>query len=215
MGTRLLSCMLATAACAFLSAAPAGATIYIQLANADTNGGVLTTVATGTTSASFSGVYGDYNIQNITASDIFPIDLGTNTFDVAATPTANPLFIMVTETPITNVPGEFLSTLTENNLSSGWTVEETTWVNSTELFADTFSGVGSTQQLNAASVTSPFSLSEEFMINPNGAAGQDQSTESIIGAPEPSTWAMFCVGFAGLGMLRLTNPRRKEARYAI
>jgi len=213
MGMRLQTALLA--ACAFLIAAPAGATISIQLANADMNGGALTTVATGATSASFSGVYGDYSVQNITASDIFPIDFGTNTFDVSATPTANSLFNMVTETPITIVPGGFLSTLTENNLSSGWTVQETTWVNSTELFADTFSGVGSTQQLNAASVTSPFSLSEEFMINPNGAAGQDQSTESIIGAPEPSTWAMFCVGFAGLGMLRLTNPRRKEARYAI
>ena len=64
--------MLATAACAFLSAAPAGATIYIQLANADMNGGALTTVATGATSASFSGVYGDYSVQNITASGYIP-----------------------------------------------------------------------------------------------------------------------------------------------
>jgi hypothetical protein len=90
-----------------------------------------------------------------------------------------------------------------------------TWVNGTLLFGDTFSGFGSTQQLDAASVTAPFSLSKEFVINPNGAAGQDQSTESVIGVPKPSAWAMLGLGFAGLGMLRLTNPRRKEARYAI
>jgi hypothetical protein len=138
MGMRLLGGVLATAACALLSAAPAGATITIQLANADTNGGALTTVAAGATTASFSGIYGDYNVQNITASDIFPIDLSTNTFDVASTATKNPLYILVTETPITTIPGGFLSTLTENNLSSGWTVQEMTWVNGTQLFGILF-----------------------------------------------------------------------------
>lgn len=215
MATRPLTIALATAALTWLSAAPAWATITIQLENADANGGALTTVATGATSASFSGIYGDYDILGITGADIFPIAFGTNTFDVTSARKTNTLTVIATETGLTTVPSDLLSTLTENHLTSGWTVQETTWVNSTQLFSGTFSTVGSAQQLNKAAVSLPFSLSEMFVITPNGGVGQDQSTISIMGVPEAPIWAMMGLGFAGLGILHLAILRRKASRYII
>jgi hypothetical protein len=215
MATRPLTIALATAALTWLSAAPAWATITIQLGNADANGGALTTVATGATSASFSGTYGDYDILDITGADIFPIAFGTNTFDVTSAATTNTLTVIATETGLTTVPSGFLSTLTENHLTNGWTVQETTWLNSTQLFSGTFSAVGSSQQFNLAAVSLPFSLSEKFVFTPNGGAGQDQSTISIMDIPEAPTWAMLGLGFAGLGIFRLATLQRKASRYII
>jgi hypothetical protein len=215
MATRPLTIALATAALTWLSAAPAWATITIQLENADANGGALTTVATGATSASFSGIYGDYDILGITGADIFPIAFGTNTFDVTSARTTNTLTVIATETGLTTVPSDFLSTLTENHLTNGWTVQETTWVNNTQLFSGVFSTVGSAQQLNLAAVSLPFALSEKFVLTPNGGDGQDQSTINIMGVPVAPTWAMLGLGFAGLGIFRLATLQRKASRYII
>jgi hypothetical protein len=46
----------------------------------------------------------------------------------------------------------------------------------------------------------------------------DGQTVNLLGfapaVPEPSTWAMLGLGFAGLGLMGMTK-RRKEARYAV
>jgi hypothetical protein len=47
-----------------------------------------------------------------------------------------------------------------------------------------------------------------------GAGGSLSGTASIVPIPEPSTWAMFAIGFAGTGLIGMTK-RRKVARYAL
>jgi hypothetical protein len=62
--------------------------------------------------------------------------------------------------------------------------------------ADSFSHNGS----GAATLTSPFSLTEQFTLSlPAGASLLSRGQTIILGVPEPSTWAMMLVGFAGLG----------------
>lgn len=48
----------------------------------------------------------------------------------------------------------------------------------------------------------------------SGAGGSLSGTASIVAVPEPSTWAMLGMGFAGIGLLGVTK-RRKASRYAL
>jgi hypothetical protein len=49
-------------------------------------------------------------------------------------------------------------------------------------------------------LTGPYSLTEEYIITaPRG--GSSASTIYMPGSPEPSTWAMMLLGFAGLGFV--------------
>jgi probable HAF family extracellular repeat protein len=47
-----------------------------------------------------------------------------------------------------------------------------------------------------------------FLLTPSGAA----TAVSAAAAPEPSTWAMLIVGFAGLGIAGYRSARKREAR---
>jgi hypothetical protein len=68
--------------------------------------------------------------------------------------------------------------------------------------------------LTPVSVTSPFSVTEEFSIESNGISGATNNTIDLSGTvPEPSTWAMLGLGFVGMGLLGLAR-RRKNSPYA-
>jgi hypothetical protein len=62
--------------------------------------------------------------------------------------------------------------------------------------ADSFSHNGSAP----TTLTAPFSLTEQFSLTlPAGGSLLSRGQTIILGVPEPSTWAMMFVGFAGLG----------------
>ena len=134
------------------------------------------------------------------------------------------LDVYVSVTGITGLSGiqEALSGLTVNFLTKGWTVTESTFEdNSNTVFGTTTllathsftSGPDTFSLLTPVSVTSPFSVTEEFVIRSNGFSGAANNTIDLSSTvPEPATWAMLGLGFAGMGLLGLI--RRKGSRYA-
>jgi hypothetical protein len=54
----------------------------------------------------------------------------------------------------------------------------------------------------------PYSVTELIVFDTHGASGSFSSTIDVSGVPEPSTWAMMLIGFAGLGFA-LHRSRRK------
>jgi hypothetical protein len=81
-----------------------------------------------------------------------------------------------------------------------------------QLGSATFSAPGTGTQ-NAAFIplSAPYSVTEEFVIAAIGAA-EDEAEINLSGSvPEPSTWAMMLLGFAGLGFA-FHRSRRTVAR---
>ncbi|HEY1781227.1 MAG TPA: PEP-CTERM sorting domain-containing protein [Roseiarcus sp.] len=72
--------------------------------------------------------------------------------------------------------------------------------------ADSFS----TDAIGSVTLTSPFSMTEQFTLSlPPGAELLSRGQTIILGVPEPSTWAMGLLGFAFLGF---TAYRRRNNR---
>ena len=112
-----------------------------------------------------------------------------------------------------------LSGLTVNFLTPGWTVTESTYEdNSNTVFGTmnllsthTFtSGPAALASLAMVNITSPFSVTELYQISSNGLSGAANDTIDLSAAtvPEPSTWAMMLLGFAGLGFTAFRKSRR-------
>ncbi len=77
--------------------------------------------------------------------------------------------------------------------------------------ADSFSNDGA----GLASLTAPFSLTEQFTLSLPAKAELLNRGQAIIltAVPEPSTWAMLALGFAGIGFVGVMR-RRKTSRHA-
>jgi PEP-CTERM motif len=125
---------------------------------------------------------------------------------------AGTLFIWVTESGLTSPLGEvnYISGLTSNLLVGGISsVTLSTFVsptdgvsppNGTLLDTATFTGLG-TETLSSVlnPGPGPYSLQELFVIHATGVGATNLTidlTSSTV--PEPSTWAMMLLGFAGL-----------------
>ena len=89
-----------------------------------------------------------------------------------------------------NGQGADLPTDTPGNLIHTFTNSAT---NVVDAFSDDFAGV--------VSDSGPFSLTEQavFTLTPFGQLINRGQTEVKLAVPEPSTWAMMLLGFAGLG----------------
>ncbi len=178
---------------------------------ASLDGSAITTEASGagpSQSASFS--IGSYDVNIASGVDTNPsqADLDSNAIDATRTGSSNVLHVFVTERGLTGLSAAqaFLSSFTSNSLTSGWTVTESTFYSdSNALFGGTllsstsFSVAGASPATAVASLTSPFSITEEFTIMSDMTAGQANDTIDMAAMPEASTWAMMVVGFAGLG----------------
>jgi PEP-CTERM motif len=191
------------------------------------NGGAITTQASGATPGpvTFTGAVGAYNLDTVSGVDLTAASLDSNSINATATGTLDTLNIFVSASDITSFSGlvQALSGLTVNVLTPGWTVTESTFEdNSNTVFGTTTllathsftSGPDTFTLLTPVSVTTPFSVTEEFVIQSNGISGATNNTIDLSGSvPEPSTWAMLGLGFAGMGLAGLTR-RRKGSRYA-
>jgi len=175
----------------------------------------VTTLASSPTFVQSSTTLGGFISNSITGVDGSPLDLGMTTSDSASASTS-PIFMYVSETGISYDASKLnLSVgLTENQLSAGWTVNEWAYLNlndavfgtTTLLGSASFTGINNVSFTPTVTITPgvPFSVTEVVEVIPSGTGvGSDLSTVSVGGSvstiPEPSTWAMMVLGFAGLG----------------
>jgi hypothetical protein len=217
MNGKVLAGALAASVCV-MCVGTAGAVTQIQIGlnNAPGMAGI-TTVATGAASAGVSwlGSFEGFSFNVVSGSDTNPIDFGTTSINATppSSPPAGPIYVYVTETGITNSLANlsFVSHLTENELSPGWAVAEATFEDNgnvaygvapdsptaTLLFSQSSNADFDVSSTKTIPVGSTFSLTELYVIQAAGAGGA-LSTEHIGTVPEPATWAMMALGFAGL-----------------
>jgi hypothetical protein len=214
----MVSTAVALAASVLAFSAPASAAVVIDLQEAGVNGGAITQEATGATNASFSGSYGVFGINSLSGQALpLPDILNSSAIDSTSTG-AGTLNVFVTETGLTAPLGSnvtFNSGFTANEVPSGWTVTEQTYlINSSDvnvpLGSYLFSADGAQVQFdNAATGAGPYSVVEEYTVNATGA-GSSSGTIDVSAVPEPATWAMFLVGFGAMGFM-MRGSRRKQA----
>jgi hypothetical protein len=122
---------------------------------------------------------------------------------------------------------QFVSDFTENALKAGFSVTESTYFNSDNMkygtedllastaftSANTPSGTG--PFMTPETITAPYSLTQVyFVVAPSGDTFQSTINLATVPlgpasfAPEPSTWAMMMLGFAGLGYAAVRRGRK-------
>jgi hypothetical protein len=200
---------------------PAWATVYIGAQEAGTNGGALTTVASGATNASFDGSYGTFDFNSLTAIvGVLPVLLNGQAINAVQSSQAGTLNVYITYTGITSPLGalDFKSGLTTNLLPTGWTVMEQTFVDpsnsifgtTTPLASKLFTDIGTSVQDNFVTVSGgPYSVTELFTVNATGAGATLSTIRMGAAVPEPASWAMMLLGFFGVGaFLRRARSQR-------
>jgi hypothetical protein len=167
--------------------------------------------------------------------------LGSTTHAISANIPFTTIDIWVTETGINIGPLpqklKFVSSFTENTLPMGASVTETTWFDisgkafgtGTELGTHTFTSIGTDTSapfiINDHTVT-PYSITEEYVVtigassptSPIALSSIDITTTTeghIPFVPEPSTWTMMALGFAGLGYAAYGRRRKFRAQASI
>ena len=187
------------------------------------NGGAITTRATGPGPGpvDFNGaVDAEWNLNVSSGVNPNPLEFDSSSINTSGGG-SEVLRVYISETNVTaSLTGvrDFLSGLTANLVPAGWTTELQTYINpdnalfGTEdlLSSESFSAIGSHDDAASFDVeTSPVSFTELYILTPNGTAGTANNTIDLsTSVPEPSTWAMLLLGFAGLGFAGFRSRRR-------
>ena len=154
--------------------------------------------------------FGTFSVQaSATGSPVNPsAELLSNTIDIS-TETSGTLFISATETGISSPTGSavgFLSSFTSNEVGTGLSVTESTYIDpnngafaTTQLLGThTFGAIGTSVQTTTLSIPSgPYSETEVFKIVALGTGHTNDSIE-INPVPEPDSFAVLGVGLLGL-----------------
>jgi PEP-CTERM motif len=213
---KLLTALSAVALAAGMATAADAATIAIGLQQAGVNGGAITNEGAGPISIS----YGTFNLNNVSGitnpSILLPQILNSNAIDANTTGSGS-INVFVTAlglgAPLGSIP--FQSAFTVNTLTAGWTVLEQTFISTSNalwtgslLDATSFGAIG-TNVLTALGTTGagPYSITAEYTITAVGA-GSSNATINVSAVPEPATWGMMLLGFAGLAFA-FRQSRRK------
>lgn len=223
----LSTAALLSAGLMFTTSSHASTLISVGLQQAGVNSGNITTVTTdgGTGSAQYSGTYGSYVFNSITATGspiLAPGSLGTTSLQ-ATTSAAAPggtFYVYITEQGLTSPTGltSFLSTFTSQLFSGAATsVLESTYYSTanllfsgTQLASHTFTGLDTAMSSNLATLSGPYSETVRYAITagPGVASVNDTINLTATAAtPEPSSLALLGTGLIGTATMVLR--RRK------
>jgi hypothetical protein len=182
-----------------------------------------------------SGVFSDAAFTSVivsaTGSPATPFpSFGTTTTNISTNfdPAGGPHTLTIISTQIgvtpTGASEDFSNAFTTNNLvgaSGVASVNFANFVDAADLPFNAIQGIGATAFLGSIGATSvngtgngfigPF-FSETMIMTADftGGISQIQTTDQITGVPEPGTWAMMLLGFAGLAFA--FHKRRKSAQ---
>jgi len=188
------------------------------------NGGAITTVASGTGSASFDGPFGTFSLIHATGegqSVLTPPDILFSDSIQTATSSGGGLQVFITDQGLTSPLGTvpFTSSFTANVLPSGWTMTESTLISLTNgvyvgapLGSANFSAIGTNVQTeNGVTGSGPYSVTEVFTVLAVGA-GDDNLTIDLSATPvstaEPNTLMLIGTGLLGIAYRRKRRVRK-------
>jgi hypothetical protein len=220
----LLSAALGAAALAYGTAANAAATISLQVFDGATLIGSVSGILGGF--ATVSGSDANFSSFSVTANGVPVVpspDFATLTIDAQSVSGGHTLTVLATQQGLTGFPSGLLaSSFAANYLVGGANVTSVAINNfidagngafalTTPIGAHTFTGGvnGSFGPINTAVAgLTTFSETEQFIITYTGAADVQANSQISSAVPEPATWGMLLLGFAGLAFA-FRRSRRK------
>lgn len=209
---------------ALAAAAPASATIFIGVS---INGGPITQVAVdgGTGSVNYNITNGGifFNTNGTGAPLLGQPNLLTQSVNIASLAAGGTVSIFITQTDLSAFSGTLASTFTSNTISNATVALSTYYSAANALFGGTllqsqsFSGTGTFAGVNPLTLNLPFSETVRYDLVFGSGSGNFNGTANLtmVAVPEPATWGLMILGFAGLGYAVRRQPKANtRVRYA-
>ena len=177
--------------------------------------GLPTLSLTGVVLPNFTFNQGDFTSRGLLApaggiltSNTINIQSGAGThvltLDVLATGLSGP-----------NSVQSILNSFSVSGQTAGWSVVETTYLNGVQQSTTgSFTGVSdNASQVTSAFLGTTFSAEERYVITSRGVGDFNGGIvmSTVTATPEPATWAMMLLGFAGMGFVGMRKRRNANA----